>query len=61
MSRKDGPGLDQVSGGENSTEEDTKTAYNDVGNAEEGVLATHDRPSGDEKLFLAAVNADREA
>lgn len=44
----DVPWFDQMCNGEDDAENDAKTANDDVCDAEEGVLAAHDRSGGDE-------------
>jgi hypothetical protein len=54
------PWFDEMGYGEDGPEEDTEAANDDVGDAEEGVLAAHDGPGGYDYGLCAAVFRYRE-
>jgi hypothetical protein len=56
----DAPWSDEMCDCEENTKNDAKTADDDVCNAQEGVLASHNRSRGDEDGFGTTVDCDRE-
>ena len=52
------PGLYEMGDGKDNAEDDTQSSDHDIGDAEEVVLAAHDRPCGNQERLCAAIFFD---